>query len=47
MSKTRCKNGSFGFGEVGIDIMRNVKHSIDPKGIMNPGKVLFPLETSQ
>jgi len=35
------------FGEVGIDIMRNVKHSIDPKGIMNPGKVLFPLETSQ
>merc|ERR1712136_572583 len=29
-------------GDVGIDIMRNIKHAIDPKGIMNPGKVLFP-----
>ena len=31
-------------GDVGIDIMRNIKYSIDPKGIMNPGKVLFPPE---
>ena len=31
-------------GDVGIDVMRNVKHAIDPKGIMNPGKVLFPPE---
>jgi len=31
-------------GDVGIDIMRNIKHAIDPKGIMNPGKVLFPQE---
>lgn len=29
-------------GDVGIDILRSIKHSIDPKGIMNPGKVLFP-----
>ena len=29
-------------GDVGIDVMRNIKHAIDPKGIMNPGKVLFP-----
>ena len=31
-------------GDVGIDIMRNIKHAIDPKGIMNPGKVIFPQE---
>ena len=31
-------------GDVGIDIMRDIKNVIDPKGIMNPGKVLFPSE---
>ena len=26
-------------GEIGIEIMRQVKYSFDPKGILNPGKV--------
>jgi glycolate oxidase len=26
-------------GEAGCEIMRRVKHSLDPKGIMNPGKI--------
>ena len=29
-------------GDVGIDAMYTIKHAFDPKGIMNPGKVLFP-----
>ena len=29
-------------GEVGIDAMYTIKRAFDPKGIMNPGKVLFP-----
>ena len=27
-------------GDVGINIMRQIKHTIDPLNIMNPGKVL-------
>ena len=26
-------------GPTGFALMREIKHSIDPKGIMNPGKV--------
>jgi D-lactate dehydrogenase (cytochrome) len=25
---------------VAIDLMRNLKHMLDPKGILNPGKVI-------
>ena len=28
-------------GDVGIDIMHNIKRTFDPKGLMNPGKILF------
>ena len=28
-------------GEVGLGVMRQLKDSLDPKGILNPGKVLF------
>ncbi|KAK2186461.1 hypothetical protein NP493_199g03023 [Ridgeia piscesae] len=27
-------------GEVGIDVMKQLKRALDPKNIMNPGKVL-------
>ena len=23
-----------------LELMRNIKHTLDPKGLMNPGKVL-------
>ena len=26
-------------GEIGIEVMRQVKHAFDPNGILNPGKV--------
>ena len=29
-------------GDVGVDAMYTIKHAFDPKGIMNPGKILFP-----
>ena len=29
-------------GETALTLMRQLKTTIDPKGIMNPGKVLFP-----
>ena len=28
------------FGSVGLQVMQTLKHSLDPKGIMNPGKIL-------
>ena len=28
------------FGTTGIDVMWSIKNMIDPKGVMNPGKVL-------
>lgn len=31
-------------GSTGVDVMRRMKQAIDPKGIMNPGKVLPPEE---
>lgn len=27
------------FGPAGIDVMRSIKHSLDPLNIMNPGKI--------
>lgn len=27
-------------GPVGIDVMRSIKNSLDPRGLMNPGKIL-------
>ncbi len=27
-------------GEVGIDVMKQIKSTLDPRGLMNPGKVL-------
>ena len=29
-------------GETGIDVMWSIKDALDPKGILNPGKVLAP-----
>jgi len=28
------------FGSAGLQVMRMLKNSLDPKGIMNPGKVI-------
>lgn len=28
------------FGEIGMDIMRNLKHTLDPNNILNPGKLI-------
>ena len=28
-------------GETGLAVMRQLKNTLDPKGILNPGKVLF------
>ena len=28
------------YGNIGMDVMWGIKNSVDPKGIMNPGKVL-------
>lgn len=28
-------------GETGLSVMRQLKNTLDPKGILNPGKVLF------
>lgn len=28
-------------GEVGIEVMKQLKRALDPKNIMNPGKVLL------
>lgn len=28
------------FGSVGLQVMQTLKNSLDPKGIMNPGKVI-------
>ena len=27
------------YGEIGIDVMRNIKLALDPKNLMNPGKI--------
>ena len=29
-------------GELGIDVLRAIKHALDPKGILNPGKLIPP-----
>ena len=28
-------------GETGLDVMKQLKNTLDPNGILNPGKVLF------
>lgn len=28
------------YGPIGINVMRNIKNSLDPNGIMNPGKII-------
>ena len=28
-------------GETGLSVMQQLKNTLDPKGILNPGKVLF------
>jgi FAD/FMN-containing dehydrogenase len=27
-------------GPLAVEVMRGIKHSLDPQGILNPGKVL-------
>jgi glycolate oxidase len=34
-------------GELGIDVMKRIKRSFDPKGILNPGKIFPDLPTDQ
>ena len=28
-------------GQTGLDVMKQLKNTLDPNGILNPGKVLF------
>lgn len=34
-------------GEAGIDVMRNIKHALDPNHIMNPGKIFTRKSTEE